>query len=163
VGFNFPNGIIQNNTFIYSTPATGLFSYISNAVIQNNIFYNCNPSNGVSNSTYDNNITYSTAGPLPILGGSNIDNTDPLFVNITNYYAFGVANNYNLQVGSPAINAGADATDIGYYGGSSVINLSPRGEIYNMPQVRKMQIINTNVPQNGNVNVKVRSTKSRTN
>jgi hypothetical protein len=37
------------------------------------------------------------------------------------------------------------------------------GEVYNMPVIRKMMIQNTSVPQNGNIDVKVRSTKSRTN
>jgi hypothetical protein len=163
-GFNFPNGIIQNNTFISAIQTSHqIFSTVSDAIIQNNIFYNCNPTLGVTNGTYNNNISFSTAGALPVMGGNNIDNIDPLLVNVNTATGFSIAHNYNVQTSSLAHNAGSDGKDIGYYGGINVIDLTPTGEIYNIPVIRQMLIQNLNVPQSGNVNVKVRSTKARTN
>lgn len=164
-GFNFPNGVIQNNTFIYYPPNSNPFIGVSNAMIQNNIFYNCDATVGVSASTYNNNITYSSSSTLPLLGGTNIDNTNPQFVNValSPTVGFAISNNYNVQTSGPAHNTGSDGTDIGYYGGPSIINLTPTGEVYNMPVIRQMNIQNISVPQNGNVNVKVRSTKSKSN
>jgi hypothetical protein len=100
---------------------------------------------------------------LPLLGGTNIDNVDPQFVNITLATGFNINYNYTLQAASPAHNAGSDGTDLGYYGGPSVVDLTRRGEVINMPVVRQMTIQNITVPQNGNINVKVRSTISRVN
>lgn len=162
-GFNFPGGVIQHNTFIYPPASLAVFSAISNTVIQNNIFYNCDASNGVSTSSFNNNITYSTSGPLPILGGTNIDNTDPQFVNVNAGGQFNINNNYTVQTTGPAHNAGSDGTDLGYYGGLAIIDLSPRGEVVNMPVIRQMTIQNFTVPVNGNINVKVRSTLPRVN
>lgn len=163
-GFNFPNGIIQNNTFISAIQTSHqIFSSVSDAIIQNNIFYNCNPILGVTNGTYNNNISFSTAGPLPVMGGNNIDNIDPLLVSVNTTNGFSTAHNYNVQSTSMAHNAGSDGRDIGYYGGINQIDLTPTGEIWNIPVIREMLIQNLNVPQNGNVNVKVRSTRARTN
>lgn len=163
-GFNFPNGIIQNNTFISAIQTSHqIFSSVSDAIIQNNIFYNCNPIIGVTNGTYNNNISFSTAVTLPAMGVNNIDNIDPLLVNVVPANGFSIGNNYNVQTVSMAHNAATDGTDLGYYGGIGVNELTPTGEIYQIPVVRKMIIQNFNVPQNGNVNVKVRSTKARGN
>lgn len=162
--FNIPNGVIIHNTFISSASnALQIFAGLSSIAIQNNIFYNCDPTLGVSSSTYNNNISFSNGAPLSIMGGSNIDNVDPLFVNAIAGNGFSISNNYNLQTLSVANNAASDGTDIGYYGSLVSNELSPRGEVYNVPVIRNMIIQNFNVPQNGNVNVKVRSTKSRTN
>jgi hypothetical protein len=97
-----------------------------------------------------------------LLGGTNIDNTDPLFILAPATGGYLPSHNFSLLAGSPAINSGNDGTNIGITGGSSNIN-TVTGEVFNMPVIRKMNIQNTNVPQSGNVNVKVRSTKARTN
>ncbi len=164
-GFNFPNGVIQNNTIIFANQsAVQFFSNVSDALIQNNIFYNTNPNIGVTNCLFVNNISYDASNTLPLLGGTNIDNTDPQFVNLVSVTGgFDINNNYNVSSSGPAHNASTDLTDLGFYGGPSIIDLSPRGEINNMPVIRQMFIQNFSVPQNGNVNVKVRSTKARVN
>jgi hypothetical protein len=93
-------------------------------------------------------------------GTGNLDNVNPLFVNVAtgNYSA---AYNFHLQAGSPGIGASSIGDDIGFYGGSFESTIT--GETLNMTVIRVMDIQNQNVPQTGNVNVKVRSTKSRTN
>jgi hypothetical protein len=156
------NSIIQNNIFLGGSSNTNTFvGTNSNLIIQNNIFYNKNASTNVSSSSYYNNLTYSNSAALPALGGNNLDNQDPIFVNVPSAL-WNVSYNYHFQPSSPCINAGNDSTDIGYFGGANT-NVTTTGEVYNMPVIRSMSIQNTSVPQNGNVNVKVRSTKSRTN
>ncbi len=173
-GLNIPGTVIQNNIFlvdnsafdginVYNNGGCYTTSYIINATIANNIFYRAEPLAFTSGCAFNNNISYhpsSTVGAMP--GAGNLDNTNPLFINFPASGAnFDFSHNYNLQATSPAINAGSDGTDIGFYGGLFINTTT--GETYNMPIVRQMNIMNTSVPQNGNINVKVRSTKSRTN
>lgn len=163
VGFNFTNAVIQHNTICYSS-SSPCFNTVSNAIIQNNIFYNCDPGASTTGCTFNNNITYTTGSPYTPLGGNNIDNTDPQFANVTaGASSFDINFNYSVPAASPAHNAGSDGTDLGYYGGPPVINVSRRGEVINVPVVRQMNIQNITLPQNGNINVKVRSTISRVN
>jgi hypothetical protein len=161
-GLNVVNTVVQNNVF-YNPSANGnafaFFNACSNLIIQNNIFFNANPTAQVSGSIYNNNLTYSTSSAYNTLGGTNLDNVNPAFVNVPSTGSYTNLYDMHLQLGSPAINAGSDGTDIGYYGG--IIQVNPSGELYNMPFIRSMNVLNTNVPQNGNVNVKVRSTKAR--
>lgn len=158
---NIINTIIQNNIFYNPSSGTAFTGSNSFAIVSNNIFYNCEASVNMTSGIYNNNMTYSTSGTLAILGGSNFDNVNPQFVNAPNTGNYLFTNNFNLQAGSPAIAAGGDGLDLGYYGGLQQV--SPIGEPLNVPVIRKMNIQNTSVPQNGNVNVKVRSTKSRDN
>jgi len=165
------NGIIKNNVF-YNNGGAGAFSggvyastlyQVTNAQIINNIFFNADPLNYTSGCVFQNNITYSNTTTYPLLDilENNINNTNPLFVNAPFTGGFSVSNNYHLLTGSPAIGSGLGGTDMGFYGGSNPVTYT--GEVLNLPVVRQMNIINSNVPQNGNVNVKVRSTISRTN
>lgn len=154
--FNIAHNIFYNSN-------GDAFGSVNNAVINDNIFYNVNPINGAINCAYNNNLSYSTSTTFPNMpiGNGNIDNTNPLLINVAATGGYLPTYNFNLQAGSPAINAASDGTNIGLFGGGNIV--STTGEVYNMPVIRKMLIQNTNVPQNGNVNVKVRSTKSRTN
>jgi hypothetical protein len=160
---NAPNSLVNNNIFINITNAFDAFGayQFANVTIKDNIFYNSNPIPSTTNCTYLNNISYSTSTTYSLMTGSgNLDNVNPLFVNVLagNYTT---AFNFHLQAGSPAIGASSIADDIGFYGGSFESTVT--GETLNMPVMRAVDIQNTSVPQNGNVNVKVRSTKSRTN
>ncbi|HRG59616.1 MAG TPA: hypothetical protein PK323_11715 [Bacteroidia bacterium] len=160
---NAPNSVVNNNIFINILNAFDDFgaSFFSNVMIKDNIFYKSHPTNNTSGCTFQNNISYSPTITYPLMGGTgNIDNTDPLFINApTGGYT--TAFNFHLLAGSPAIGASSIGDDIGYYGGSFL--KTETGETLNMPVIRLMDVQNQNVPQNGNVNVKVKSTKSRTN
>jgi hypothetical protein len=160
---NAPNSVVNNNVFINTTNAFDDFgaSLFANVMIKDNIFYKSHPLNNTTGCTYQNNISYSPTISYPLMGGTgNIDNTDPLLINApTGSYT--TSFNFHLQSGSPAIGASSTGGDMGFYGGSFFSSVT--GETYNMPVIRVMDIQNQNVPQNGNVNVKVRSTKSRTN
>jgi hypothetical protein len=159
-GLVITNAIVQNNIFLGIT--TAFNSICSGIIVNNNIFASCDPITNTTGCIFNNNITYSSSIIYPLLGGTNLDNTNPMFVNVPDYNGFNQNYNYHLQTSSPGHNAGNDGTDIGIYGGQGFA-VSTTGEVYNLPVIRKMDIQNTNVPQNGNVNVKVRSTKSRTN
>jgi hypothetical protein len=172
-GLNIPGTVIQNNIFLGILAFNGVnvinnggcytTSYVINVTIQNNIFYRADPTQFASGCTFNHNITYNPSGTFAILSGTgNLDNTNPQFVNFPaggDYFNW--THNYALQAASPGNNASTDGTDIGMFGGTFPITTT--GETYNMPVIRQMNVTNTNVPQNGNVNVKVRSTKSRTN
>jgi hypothetical protein len=155
------NTIIQNNIFYNPSSGTAFTGSNSFAIVSNNIFYNCEANANMTSGIFNNNMTYSSSATLALLGGTNFDNVNPQFVNAPASGNYLPSNNFNLQAGSPAIAAGSDGLDLGYYGGLEAV--SPIGEPRNMPVIRKMNIQNPSVPQNGNVNVKVRSTKSRTN
>lgn len=158
-----PNTTLLNNTFynskINGTTPDAFFNSCKNLIVKNNIFFNSNPSNNISNSLFDNNLTYTSGTAYTPLGGTNIDNQNPLFVNAPTSGNYNASLNLHLQSGSPASNAGSDGNDLGYFGG--ILPVNPSGEHLNMPFIRKMDVLNTNVTQNGNVNVKVRSTKAR--
>jgi len=109
-----------------------VFNGINNAYISNNIFYGRSV-DGATLSYFANNLTFNT-GAVPYgdnLGENNINGNDPLFINATMEYSdcgwwwgwIWVTNwdwtqNFHLQAGSPAIEAGSDSTDLGIYGGS---------------------------------------------
>jgi hypothetical protein len=160
---DIPNTAMQNNVFV--NPLTGggghdaFYQNVYGLMIKNNIFYNSHPTNKTSGCTFLNNITYSTSTGYPALGGTNIDNVNPQFVNVGSTINFQTSYDYHLQAASPAHNAGSDGTDLGYYGGAGHSSLT--GEPEWVPVVRAMDVQNMSVPQNGNVNVKVRSTIAR--
>lgn len=158
--FNIPNSTIQNNTFFNVTNAFNTSSTaVSGIMIKNNIFYNAHPSNGTSTCVFLNNITFNSSGTYPALGGSNLDNQDPQFVNVGNTGGYNSSYNFTFPASSPAHNAGSDGSDLGYFGGG--MRVSVIGEPQNVPVIREMDVQNGNVLQNGNVNVKVRSTIAR--
>jgi hypothetical protein len=158
---NILNAVVQNNIFYNPSGANAFFGSNSLMIVSNNIFFGADPIFNNTTSVYNNNISYSSSTVLTAMGGTNLDNMNPQLVNVPTTGNYSIAHNFNLQAGSPCIAAGADGLDIGYYGGTET--LSPLGEPLNMPVIRLMNIQNTLVPQNGNVNVKVRSTKSRGN
>jgi len=103
---------IINNTLVsdISFPVDGLYpmaisANLNGAIVKNNIFYNFNSytiNGNVSGADVSDNIAYKSNGQSPQLGGcTNCIIADPEFVNPS-------ANDYHLQAGSPAIDAGAN-------------------------------------------------------
>ncbi len=132
------NAVVQNNVF-YNPNVNGnafaFFNACSNAIVKNNIFFNANPTAQISSSIFNNNLTYSTTTPFASLGGTNLDNVDPLFMNVPATGNYSSLYDLHLQASSPAINAGSDGNDIGYYGG--IVQVNPSGELWNMPYIRE--------------------------
>lgn len=154
--------VLRNNVFISSGNAAFSGCGFDNpTLIQNNIFYGTDPN--TANALYNNNLVFNPQGnAFAALGGTNLDSVLPLFVNVPlNTSQFSFSHNYHLQLSSPGHLAGNDGTDIGFYGGNTSVTLT--GEPLGMPVIRSMQILQFNVNQNSNLNVKVRSTKSRNN
>lgn len=158
------------------------------AIITNNIFYNissavnyilsntdqCN----ISNNSFKNSGTITEAQIIfgSNSGSNNIRNTDPLFVyapgNAFNtvysytYNSTGPFINFNLQNGSPCLNAGTDGTDIGIYGGlTPFVEQYPNDVVYryypnpSIPIMLDLNITNSSVLQNGSLNVNFKAKK----
>lgn len=168
------NGTVTANNNIASTITIDHCIFLSTSVsplnaiqftsIQNSVFMNyAGFSASVSNCIFNNNIARltSTMPPSGNSGSGNIVSSDPLFLNYTLGNLYSASDNYSLQASSPAIGAGIGGTDIGIHNSTSTFNET--GEPTNVPVIRDMTLQNVTVPQNGNVNVKVRSTKARTN
>ena len=65
---------------------------------------------------------------------------------------------WHILAGSPAHNAGTDGTDLGIYGGTQpMANLTGASNLF--PQMTLLELYNTNVPVNGNLNVRFKARK----
>jgi hypothetical protein len=143
--------VFNNNIFVYDSLSTGSY---------NGIF--------VNNSVFNNNLVYSSGGvvvslpPDPVdslnSGSNNINSADPQFT--TGRLSNGIvalaspeldAYSWHLKSTSPGHNAGADGTDVGIYGG---LYPMPNLEgVTTLPQIRRMDILNQQVPHNGVLSV----------
>jgi hypothetical protein len=165
---NQPTVTISNNLFINAANIGFYDIYntntsITNAVISNNIFYGAAPVNCI-NSIFNKNLTFNTAqNTLPYgtnIGAGNIENQDPQFSTIQSLdYIFDFLDDYRLLPTSPGHNAGTDGTDIGPFGGFNPFPSSPIGGEPKIPQVKNMNINNTSLPLNGNLNINVKGKK----
>src|SRR6185437_2555324 len=149
------NIIISNNYFTASNPFPGVqfAGNLFNANIYNNIFYfkSSSPTtagSGAGNCVFNNNIYYNTTNANPFnLGansnsGSNNINANPRFVNIDlTSTSVTRADNFNLQPGSPGINAGTDGKNIGPEGGSIPLQYPYSGDPA-IPQIDSMSVLN---------------------
>lgn len=154
--------VIINNTFHGDGGATRYsISNIDFAVITNNIMLGRHPNNtNVDNCTFNNNITYQTsADTIPFgtnTGAGNFVGIDPLLVTISGT-SFSYTNNYDLQGGSPCINAGTDGNDIGAYGGGAPfpdMTGAPR-----IPQIKQFTINNPVIQQNDSLSIYFKAKK----
>jgi len=118
-------GTTQLSTFIYNnlfTTVYGLNSFdgINELIINNNIFFGSNPQ-VTSLCAFQNNLVYNNSYLETLPYGDNIGSGnligDPLFTSVPTDWSFALTNDYRLQSGSPAMNAGTDGTDIGITGG----------------------------------------------
>ncbi len=119
---------IVNNTFAFPNPNRDgqiiLAATTTNLYIQNNIFYQPGQNVGISGTSsgahIDHNLSTGTVGGGGI--GSNIENTDPQFVNPS-------ALDFRLQAGSPAIDAGVTLANVS----SDFLGVSrPQGAAYDI-------------------------------
>ncbi|MDO5979244.1 hypothetical protein [Flavivirga spongiicola] len=117
---------IKNNIFLSpnnSYPVYNAGNATGSITVQNNIFYYnsssiLNPdADGV---IFENCLTYNIgSGSLIALNGSNnLNNQNPNFVSADDT-DFNVTDDYHLQGGSPAIDAGVGGIDIGIYDGGA--------------------------------------------
>lgn len=129
------------------------------------------------NNQFNNCLTYLTQEPSATFdlnswsGGASgtanncIINQNPLWFTVLNSTMYSnnspaIRNGWNpaIQVGSPAINAGTDGTDIGLTGNPVPYNVSAEPKI---PVIRKYQLVNAVVPPSGTVTVNATATKAQ--
>ncbi len=160
--FNNTSSTISIDHCLFLSTAVSPLNALQFASVQNSIFMNSSSfSASVLNCTFNNNLARLIAS-MPPTGNSGVGNlvsTDPQFVNYTLGSVYSATDNYSLQASSPAIGAGVGGSDIGIHNSTS--NFNEAGEPIGVPVIRDMTIQSVNVPNNGNVNVKVRSTKAR--
>jgi len=115
----------QNNLFIYSGSGN-TFSNIDNCIFKHNIFYGT-AVNLISSSTgnvWDDNLSFGSTNNIFTIGlygntsnSPNLENIDPLFVNMPMSSSWSDDHDFTLQAGSPALNV--NGTDIGPSGGAT--------------------------------------------
>lgn len=124
IGGNYNSVTIRNNIFYRGNsgsqiPIINSGNASGSITLQNCVFYD-NRNNTTDNNSagviFENCLTYNqgSGGVDLLIGTNNLDNINPLFVDIDNI-AFEASDDYNLQAGSPAIGAGALGVDIGLY------------------------------------------------
>ena len=163
---DFPNSancIISNNLF-YGGQGAGVanndqaFFNVKNFIIENNIFHTMGPV-GVSNSVFNNNITFGTASnTLPYgsnAGSNNVIDTDPQLTTFSNAT---FTPNQNFQpAGGPSRTGAVGGGQMGVYGGSFNWNNSAVPAI---PVIKNFSITSgATVPAGGSMTIKVTSTK----
>jgi hypothetical protein len=147
------------------------------SIVANNIFYqpNSTASFSAENTTFTNNICYFSDNPFPIQGAKNVTYTgnivdkNPKFVQsataaeVSSYQTYTATPfaNFTLSTGSPALTLGTDGTQAGIYGGPTPWVDGGEG-VYRyfampsqVPYVTDMDILNTAIPLNGTLNVKI--------
>jgi hypothetical protein len=143
------NAIIKNNLFLGNDTNDFAFNQISTSTISNNIFYGRAPrtdalTGDVTNSTFNNNISFSNTDNTFATGTGVVENgsifTDPQlsFAAVDDWdFAF----DPTIPGGSPAENAGNDATDIGITGGTLPFSTTgtplPIIQVLNFPEIIK--------------------------
>jgi hypothetical protein len=159
----------RNNILTGSGTGT-ILDELKNAVFENNIFFRKDAGNNSSDGAsahcngcaFNNNITYQTAfDTIPYgnnVGGGNLLAMDPMLVNYPiQGAAFSFSHDYTLMLGSPALLAGTDTTDIGITGGAVPFEVAAPPRI---PQMTSILIgPPTAVPVNGTLQIQFTARK----
>jgi hypothetical protein len=145
---------VQNNLFLKNGNAFAGNNYYIN--IYNNIFYRANTVPATIGCVWQRNTSYQSQADGSFPSGTNLTNTNPLFVNFPgvgdNYdYAY----NFNLQSTSPLINYGIDGTNANIYGGDVFFE---KNGIPPIPQIRELNILTPTVAAGGTLNINFKST-----
>lgn len=165
---NPQNVTMTNNLFIAPSGSVFTGSFLNNCLIANNIFYGISPyATNATFCTFNNNLSYNTSNDnfytlSTNTGSGNFVGQDPNFVSESDY-TYQDTDDFNVNAGSPVINAGTDGTDLGIYGGLigwEEGGTSGSGFMYSQepqfPQVNQMNIQNSVIPVNGTLNVQVK-------
>lgn len=160
--FTHPTTLIHNNLFLGTSIFSPLHGLV-NVQIKNNIFYFLSSVTGGSGilNVIRNNLSNVANGNY---GGPGDDGTnitaDPLFTNGDGTFSF--ASDYRLQPGSPALTASASGGEIGIFGGVAPFPidiassfLSNPGHV--LPVITDMEILSSDVPLDGTVEVQVKA------
>lgn len=179
-------GSLGNNNIIRNCIISINSASISASLVVNNIFYKQDlgdPLNetgwGITsvNSTFSNNLYFAKALPNFNQNGyntntasGNVASADSLFIfphRIAHFPGYGTYGpefpDFHLKPGSPALTMGTDGTQIGIYGGPTPWVDGGEGIFRygtmpsQVPYVTDMDILNTAIPENGTLNVKIKA------
>ncbi|MEQ9466759.1 MAG: hypothetical protein RLN88_05065 [Ekhidna sp.] len=133
----------DHNTFL-GTASQSAFYQLINCLVTNNIFVTIYPgfqAGGSANVLYKNNLsndyTFGSITGTNIRFDSNIDTTDPTFVNLPlTTFSYDYSLDPTLDAGSAGENAATDGTNLGVDGGTSPFKLS--GSV--LPVVRRFDL-----------------------
>jgi hypothetical protein len=155
----FRNNIIVSDQGPDANGVVRIFEACTNLNIENSIFLFTDAVESIyltgNSLTFNNCLTYSYAGSTlaALNGSSNLNNTEPNFVNSLNNPYFSTTKNFNIQAGASASGAGTDGQDLGIHGNS--FSFSMFGYPSQFPIIRNMQILNAVVAPGGTLNVKI--------
>ncbi|MCA0131930.1 right-handed parallel beta-helix repeat-containing protein [Winogradskyella alexanderae] len=152
--------IIENNIFIDFAGASNRSVSTGNLEVEDSIFYIASSGNPADLNNegviYNNCLTYnSISGVLPLNGSNNINDTDPLFVNVSNP-VFDPLFDYSLQAGSPALMMGTDNDDIGLYSTNTNFTFNNFGFTAGIPIVT-ITAITSQIAPGGTLEVTIQS------
>ena len=150
---------IKNNLFISGNSTAVIRNFGNGSItVQNNIIY-VDAGNNVdvnySGVIFDHCLAYNigSANMDPLDGTNNIINIDPLFISAIDDNFDAYLDDYHLQAGSVAIDAGANGVDMGLYDDSPFV-FNNFGYTNNLPVVTVLDITNT-IPLGGDVDVTI--------
>lgn len=156
-----------HNIFIHEATGpifNGVSAYLpsQDALLQNNIIWMMNPTSDIqancTNCTWVHNLTYNPTTTLTLLPGTtNLDNTDPQFVNIPGPSdpRFAWTNDYRCEAGSPGETGASDGGMVGVHGGNYPFRnyLEPAG----IPRMLDLILDNVILQQGTNATVRVKA------
>ena len=166
------NGLIASDTVSnnlimmnFNGASNTFFNNCINPTVNNNIFALGNNAvissitTNASTINFQNCLTFDYGGqPIAALPGTNnLNNTNPQFVSIGSPAnpTFDYAKNYKLAVGSPAISAGSDGSNLGIYGQGFLFQM--RGYPFDLPYPTRINITNAIVQAGGTLQVNVKA------
>jgi len=167
--YRLNNTTLLNNNIILtrqngdSNQSIEIFLNCNATQISNNIFIftGNNVANmnlgGNTSLLFNNNLTYNVTSPFDALAGSNnIDDTNPQFVSFDPSLALkNPSNDFHIQGGSPAQNAGSDGNDLGVFNGAYPFSI--RGYPTELPYLTDFVIFNNILSEGTDLNINVKA------
>ena len=157
----YHNIIIHRNLgHIFGGPIGSWGDESFNALLQNNIIWVTNASVtdidvNCTNCQWVHNLTYHSSATLDVLPGTtNLDNTDPQFVNVT-ISNYGYDHDYHCSPGSPGETGASDGGMLGIFGGGYPFSMNGYPE--DIPIMLEMILDNVIIKQGNNSTVRVRA------
>lgn len=151
---------VSNNLFLNESYVVNVGNATGDLAVQDCIFY------ASVNSVYDPNsdgvlfqncLTYNDINAVTnLVGTNNINDVDPQFINATDDLFNPDTDNYNLQMGSPAIGMGNLGDDIGLYSTNTNFSFNNFGFTAGIPVVT-ITSITSQVEQGGQLEVVIES------
>ena len=102
------------------------------------------------NYSFQNNLSYSTAGAVVSMGPNNLDNVAPTWNLASGLTAFNYGDDYNMLSGVPLTGA-SDGGQVGVMGGTTPLDKAGRPK--NVPLVTSTTLLTPYVPVNGTIDV----------